>query len=229
MDASIKLRPVSDQDIYAKIWSSIADRQLSPGTRLKEEQLAEIFSVSRARIRQVLQHLARDGLITLVPNRGAFVSKPSIEEARDVFFARRTIEERLVERLCATIDGDAAKRLRDHVEAERRAHVDDDMATAIRLSGAFHMLIAELARSQILAGLLRELVSRTSLITAMYQSKEVHNCGPDEHQAIVDAIVAGDAAKAISVMQHHLAHIENQLELESERVSIRDLEDILAL
>jgi DNA-binding GntR family transcriptional regulator len=197
--------------------------------RLKEEQLAGIFAVSRARIRQVLQQLSRDGLITLVPNRGAFVAKPSIEEARDVFFARRTIEERLVERLCATIDDKAAKRLRDHVEAERRAHERNDMVTAIRLSGAFHMLIAELAQSQILAGLLRDLVSRTSLITALYQSKEVHNCGPDEHEAIVAAIVDRDSRKAIGVMQHHLAHIEDQLELESERAPVRDLADILTL
>jgi DNA-binding GntR family transcriptional regulator len=227
MDAKTTARPATDQEIHARIWSSIADRQLAPGTRLKEEQLAEIFAVSRARIRQVLQQLSRDGLITLVPNRGAFVAKPSIEEARDVFFARRTIEERLVERLCATIDDKAAKRLRDHVEAERRAHERNDMVTAIRLSGAFHMLIAELAQSQILAGLLRDLVSRTSLITALYQSKEVHNCGPDEHEAIVAAVVARDARKAIDVMQHHLAHIENQLELESERAPMRDLADIL--
>jgi len=229
MDAKTTTQPVTNQEIHGRIWSSIADRQLAPGTRLKEEQLADIFAVSRARIRQVLQQLAHDGLITLVPNRGAFVAKPSTEEARDVFFARRTIEERLVERLCATIDETAAQRLRDHIEAERRAHERDDMVTAIRLSGEFHMLIAELAQSQILAGLLRDLVSRTSLITALYQSKEVHNCGPDEHDAIVAAIVAGDAEKATGVMKHHLAHIEDQLELESVRAPMRDIEDILSL
>jgi DNA-binding GntR family transcriptional regulator len=227
MDAKTN-QPASDQEIHDRIWSSIVDRQLAPGTRLKEEQLAEIFSVNRARIRQVLRQLARDGLITLVPNRGAFVAKPSIEEARDVFFARRTIEERLVERLCAIIDDKAAQRLRDHVEAERQAHDADDIESAIRLSGAFHMLIAELAQSQILAGLLRDLVSRTSLITALYQSQEAHNCGPDEHEAIVAAIVARDAAKAIDVMKHHLAHIEEQLDLESERAPMRDIADILS-
>ncbi|MCO5164009.1 MAG: GntR family transcriptional regulator [Mesorhizobium sp.] len=229
MDAKTTTQPVTNQEIHARIWSSIADRQLAPGTRLKEEQLADIFAVSRARIRQVLQQLAHDGLITLVPNRGAFVAKPSTEEARDVFFARRTIEERLVERLCATIDEPAAQRLRDHIEAERRAHERNDMVTAIRLSGEFHMLIAELAQSQILAGLLCDLVSRTSLITALYQSKEVHNCGPDEHDAIVAAIVAGEAKKATDAMKHHLAHIEDQLELESVRAPMRDIEDILSL
>ncbi|MCR4268796.1 GntR family transcriptional regulator [Nitratireductor sp. ZSWI3] len=228
MDAKTTNRPATDQDIHDRIWSSIVDRQLAPGTRLKEEHLAEIFNVNRARIRQVLQHLARDGLITLVPNRGAFVAEPSIEEARDVFFARRTIEERLVERLCATIDDQGARRLRDHVAAERRAHDAGDFETAIRLSGAFHMLIADLAQSQILAGLLRDLVSRTSLITALYQSRSAHNCGPDEHEALVEAIVAHDAAAAIEVMKHHLAHIEAQLDLEGERAPARNLADILS-
>lgn len=229
MDADARKRHATDQEIYEKIWNAIAERQIGPGTRLKEEQLSDIFSVSRARIRQALQSLARDGLITLVPNRGAFVSKPSIEEARDVFFARRTIEERLVERLCTMIDAAGIERLREHVEEERKAHHGGDVATAIRLSGAFHLLLAELARSQILASLLRDLVSRTSLIMAMYQQKDVLNCGPDEHAAIVDSITRRDAKKALAVMHHHLAHIENQLDLESERVAARDLEDILGL
>nr|WMC98375.1 GntR family transcriptional regulator [Aminobacter aminovorans] len=229
MDADARMRHATDQEIYEKIWSAIAERQIGPGTRLKEEQLADIFGASRARIRHVLQNLARDGLITLVPNRGAFVSKPSIEEARDVFFARRTIEERLVERLCATIDAAGIARLGEHVDQERKAHQSGDLAGAIRLSGAFHMLIAELAQSQILAALLRDLVSRTSLIMAMYQQKEIQNCGPDEHAAIVQSITARDAKAALAVMHHHLAHIENQLDLESERVLARDLEDILGL
>lgn len=225
----ISVRPVrTDQDIYDRIWTAIAQHQLVPGTRLKEEELAEIFAASRAKVRQALQNLARDGLITLVPNRGAVVSKPSIEEARDVFFARRTIEERLVERLCGIIDADGVARLRSHVTAERTAHADGDMAAVIRLSGAFHMLIAELAASPILAGLLRDLISRTSLITAVYQAREVISCGPDEHGAIADAIAAKQAERALAVMRHHLAHIEGQIELEDRRAATPELRNILA-
>jgi DNA-binding GntR family transcriptional regulator len=225
----ISARPVTnDQHIYDRIWTAIAEHQLVPGTRLKEEELADIFAVSRAKVRQALQNLARDGLITLVPNRGAVVSKPSIEEARDVFFARRTIEERLVERLCAIIDMQGVARLRAHVEAEREAHASGDMAAVIRLSGAFHILIAELASSPILAGLLRDLISRTSLITAVYQAREVISCGPDEHGEIAAAIAAKQAEKALAVMRHHLAHIEDQLELEDRAAPSRGLRNILA-
>jgi DNA-binding GntR family transcriptional regulator len=224
----ISIKPArTDQDIYDRIWVAIAEHRLVPGKRLKGEELADIFAVSRAKVRQALQNLARDGLITLVPNRGAVVSKPSIEEARDVFFARRTIEERLVERLCSIIDAEGVARLRAHVDAERQAHVDGDMAAVIRLSGAFHMLIAELAASPILAGLLRDLISRTSLITALYQAREVISCGPDEHGAIADAIAAKQAERALAAMQHHLAHIEGQLDLRDRAAPFPELRDIL--
>ena len=90
---------VSTQQIVEKVWLSIAERRLRPGVQLKEEQMATIFHVSRARIRQALAALEREGLVTIIPNRGAFVCKPTVEEARDVFFVRRTVERCVVERL----------------------------------------------------------------------------------------------------------------------------------
>ena len=87
--------------ICERIRIAISERRLLPGTRLKEAQLSEIFGVSRARVRQALAALERDGLVNLMPNRGALVAKPSVEDARDVFFARRVIEASLIERLCA--------------------------------------------------------------------------------------------------------------------------------
>ena len=103
--------------ICEKIWLAIAERRLRPGTRLKEEQLAEIFSVSRARIRQALTALERDGLVTIMPNRGAFVSEPSVDEARDVFVTRRAIEQRVVERLCERATVEDIERMRSHIDA----------------------------------------------------------------------------------------------------------------
>ncbi|MEP3301003.1 MAG: GntR family transcriptional regulator, partial [Roseibium sp.] len=118
-------------EIYNRIWLSIAERKLKPGTRLKEEQLAEIFSVSRARVRQALTALEHDGLVTLVPHRGAFVSQPSIVEARDIFFSRRTIELSLVSRLCESAGPDAIARLEAHVAEERQARVAGDTKATI--------------------------------------------------------------------------------------------------
>ncbi len=67
--------------------------------RLKEEEPAEIFEVSRARVRQVPTLLASDGLVTIVPNRGTLVSEPTAQEAQDIFHVRKLVEDRIIERL----------------------------------------------------------------------------------------------------------------------------------
>ena len=217
----------SAAEIRDKIWLAIIERKLRPGTRLKEEELAEIFSSSRARVRAALTLLERDRLVTLVPNRGGFIAEPTVEEARDVFFARRIVEGGLVERLCARVTPADVTRLRDHVAQERRAHDQGDLTAIVRLSGEFHVLIAELAGSEYLQGVLRDLVSRTSLIATMYQPRLKHDCGPDEHDHVVDCIAKGDAAAALHAMQHHLEHVESQLDLNQAPELVRDLRDVL--
>ena len=215
-------------EIYNRIWLSIAERKLKPGTRLKEEQLAEIFSVSRARVRQALTALEHDGLVTLVPNRGAFVSQPSIEEARDIFFALRTIETQLVARLSEIVTPAAIARLEAHVTQEREARAAGDTKATVRLSGAFHLLIGELAGSPYLWDVLRDLLSRTSLIIVMYQTRSQTDCGPDEHAEIVAAIARGDVDRARDLMNHHIDHLEGQLDLEQDTQEPSDLRDLLS-
>src|SRR5688572_32635771 len=83
--------------VYERIWNAIMDHSLPPETRLVEERLCEIFGLGRTRLRQVLQRLAHEGVVTLMPNRGAMVSKPSVREAREVFASRRVIEAGIVE------------------------------------------------------------------------------------------------------------------------------------
>lgn len=215
------------QDIRDRIWNAIAERRLRPGTRLKEEQLAEIFQVSRARIRQALSLLDRDRLVKLIPNRGGFVAEPTVEEARDVFFARRIIESKLVQRLAEQATAGDIQRLRDHVEEERQAHAARDLSAIVRLSGGFHVLIAELAGSDYLHEVTRDLVSRSSLITTMYQPRLTHDCGPDEHMEVVELIASGQSLEAASVMEQHLLHVEAELDLNDMPEPPRDLRDVL--
>ncbi len=209
----------SVEQIVEKVWLSIAERRLRPGVQLKEEQIAAIFHVSRARVRRALTLLERDGLVTIIPNRGAFVCKPSVEEARDVFFVRRTVERCVVERLCAAVSKADVKRLRDHVAREREANAQDVTTDIIKLSGGFHLLLAELVGSDFLFTTMRDLIARSSLITAVYRNTTRFNCGPDEHAEIVDAVSAGDSTRAVQLMAHHLEHVEAALDLSD----IRDL------
>lgn len=206
---------LTEQQIYERIWKSIAERRLPPGTRLKEERLCEIFGVSRPRIRRALDQLAHDGLVCHIPNRGAFVSTPSADEARDVFFTRRVVERGVIDALKENVSGDTLAALNSHIEQERQALRDGDASQTIRLSGAFHMLLAELGASPLLADILRDLVSKSTLVTAVFQPKCDTQCGPDEHASIVEALARGDFDTAKSAMDAHLLEAEHTLQLET--------------
>lgn len=215
--------------ICDRVWLSIAEKRLHPGARLKEEELAEIFSVNRARVRQALSILEGDGLVTIIPNRGAFVAEPTVEEARDVFHVRKLVEERIVERLVERVTDRDIPRLKAHLEEERAAAERDDPSAVIRLSGGFHILLAELCDSPFLRAVLRDLVSRSSLITAMYRATRKHYCGPDDHEDLIEAIRDRDTERAKLAMRQHLERVEAELNLEESAPSVRDLKRALSM
>lgn len=217
----------SAAQIGERIWLAIAERRLRPGTRLKEEELADIFSASRARVRQALTVLEREGMVRIQPNRGAFVASPTVEEAGDVLFTRRAIEERVVRRLASDITPEAVASLRAHLRRERQAAASGALSDVIRLSGGFHQKLADLVGSDFLSSIMRDLISRSSLITAIYRDGAHDNCGPDEHEAIIDCLAQGDADAAVAAMSLHLDHIESDLDLERHRQVESDLRTVL--
>lgn len=220
--------PLSEEAIYEKILASIFDHRLPPGTKLGEDRLAAIFGVSRARIRRVLPRLAHEGVVTLEPNRGAFVAKPTVAEARDVFQARRLIEPGIVENLMRQADlSSTLAKLRRHVAAEARARAASDVRAIVRLSGEFHMLLADAAGNALLAKVMRELASLTCLIIALYDRPTVPSCLGEEHGEIVEAIAAGHRSRAAELMVHHLNHVEENLDLSAVEVAPVELEDAL--
>ena len=208
----------SDNDIYERMVSAILDHRLPPGTRLGEDKLAAAFGVSRTRIRPVLVRLANEQVVTLVPNRGATIAQPSEQEAREVFEARRLIEPRLVELFIAKATAADMACLRQCIDDEEAARLAGDMRRAIRLSGDFHLQIAERAGHQTLGRILRELTSRTSLILMTYSSaharerEEATACGCREHRTLLDAIRLRDAIEAARAMREHLTRLEAQLQ-----------------
>ncbi|MDT1060766.1 GntR family transcriptional regulator [Paracoccus sp. CPCC 101403] len=215
------------EQIAERIWLSIAERRLRPGVRLKETELAEVFGVSRARVRQVLAILAREGLITSEVNKGAFVAEPGVEDARDIFHVRRTVEQRVLERLIDRLDDEKVATIRDHVEQERVANTQNDQRAIIKLSGGFHQMLADMSDAEFLSRLMRDLISRSSLITAAFRNSDQYNCGPDEHDEILLHLQNGDLKQAKKAMAHHLDHVEKELRLSGERDSIRSLKDVL--
>lgn len=219
-------REKSIDEIYERIYVAILEHRLHPGTKLGEERLADIFGVSRAKVREVLARLAHEQIVELYPQRGAYIAKPSIEQARDIFEARRLIEPAVLRRLIDTLTPERVARLRQHLELEFDARRRDDKRAVIRLSGEFHTLAAELAGNSALARTMRELCMLTCLTIFLYDAPTATSCRSDEHTLIVDAIAKRDRGRAEKLMLDHLGHIEGSLNLDHIAAEA-DLEAIL--
>lgn len=221
----------SKMDIYQRIYEAIVEHRLMPGTKLSEERVAELFAVSRTQVRGVLQRLAVEQLVTLYPHRGAFVTTPTVEEAHDVLEVRRTLEPaivaRLIERIAQGKAPGAVRQLRALIKREQQAHAAGDRRAAVRLSGEFHVLLAELSGSSILTRMMRELTPLTCLAILTFEAPTGAACPNDEHSALVDAIEAGSTAEAQALMVEHLHHIERSLNLREEEDPQVDLAEVL--
>lgn len=199
--------------IYRTVFDSIIEQRLTPGTKLPESALCELFGAGRSVVRRALQRLAHDHMVELRPNKGAIVATPTQEETRHIFEARRALEAAIVQLATQNAKPAAFERLRSQLQREHDAMHKVDQSSWARLASAFHLQIASLANNPILEGYLNEIVSRCSLIVALYQPWGNASCEHDEHASIVACMERGDAAGAIALMDHHLRELEQNISL----------------
>jgi DNA-binding GntR family transcriptional regulator len=216
MPTATRASPPTDADIHQRLFDALFDQRLTPGTRLREDELGQAFGVSRTRIRQVLIRLASEQLVTLVPNAGARVAEPTPEEAGEVFEARRLIEPPLVAAFVDRASGADQRALQRWITGEERARAAGQRHEAIRMAGGFHLHIAQHAGNATLARMLRELVSRTALVLMRYGPQDLREssgggCDCHEHRRILAAVKLGDKAAAGQAMQQHLVRLQSQL------------------
>ena len=210
------LPPGKARDICVQLQNAILQHRLLPGAKLSEDEVGELFGVGRTVVRTALQALAHSELVAIERNRGAFVAKPTKQEANEVFEARALVEPR-VARMAAERCRDAdARRLRSHLKAEQKALSDGDLGTALSMSGQFHIAIADIADHQVLGRMIRSLISRSSLIIALYWKRRETTCESHSHTALVNALASNDQEAAEEIMQSHLVDLHSGLDLKKQ-------------
>ena len=204
----------STDHIVQALTKAIIEHRLQPGEKLKEQQIADQFGVSRTLVRQALYQLSQKHLIRIEQARGAFVAAPSSKEAREVFAVRMILESAMLESLIAGITPQKIKALRAHIKLEATAVKGTDAANRTELLGDFHVLMAELIENEVLAQSLQDLISRCSLITLLYQSDHAAGHSHNEHIDILDAIADKNVTLAKLLMQVHLESVLTGLALQ---------------
>jgi len=197
--------------IVETLTRAIVEHRPQPGSKLAEQKLADHFNVSRTLVRQALFQLAQNRLIRMEPARGAFVAAPTVDEARQVFAVRRMLEAGMTRAFVRDMKPARIRALREHIAQERIAVDREDAAQRVELLGDFHVRIAQLMGNQVLAQMLGDLISRSSLIALMYQGAGAARHSQQEHVEIVKAIAARDEDRAVRLMDEHLSHVEESL------------------
>jgi DNA-binding GntR family transcriptional regulator len=210
-------------DVYEHVFASIVDQRLPPGTKLNELTLCEIFNLGRRHVSQVLFRLSYDRLLTLHPNRGAFVAAPDAAEAREIFDARKAIEPEIIRAVAARTRRADLALLRQNVEREAVCRRNGLIREAIHLSGQFHLLLGDLSDNAILTSLVRQLVARTSLVVSLYENQNSMSCWHADHETLLKHLENGRVTSAVSLMRSHLGQIEQNLDLDRRQNATFDL------
>jgi len=201
------------EEVAADLERAVLEHRLPPGSKLGEDELCDIYGVSRTIIRAALHGLAHRRLVELKRNRGAFIAQPTPKEAREVFEARALLEPRTARSAAERMTDENVLILKNHIEAEHKATASGENGNALFLSGQFHREIARIADQVTIEAFVGELISRSSLIIALYWQRQRALCESHAHDALTAAFEARDAGLAESLMKSHLLDLLTSLDL----------------
>lgn len=206
MDEYLPLRDV----VFNTLRRAILRGELKPGERLMEIQLANKLGVSRTPIREAIRKLELEGLVLMIPRRGAEVAEITEKNLRDVLEVRCALEELAVQLACERMDEEGIEKLKEAAEKFREVLGSDDITQIAQADVLFHDVIYTATDNNRLIQLLNNLREQMYRYRIEYLKKK--ECYPqllEEHQSVIEAIAAGDKQKATEITGRH---INNQVD-----------------
>lgn len=196
--------PLREQ-VVTVVRDAILGFRLQPGQRLIERELIEQLGVSRTTVREVLRQLAVEGLVTVVPQRGAVVTALSKEDAADLYEMRGALESLAVQRFVQRATPEQVAALRAAVREIERTSSSPDPLEQLHAKDEFYQVLFTGSGSQPLQQTLAGLQARVRLLRTTSLSEPGRPAkAAAELRAVVDAVEAGDADAAASACALHI-------------------------
>lgn len=208
MNEYLPLRDV----VFQTLRQAIITGEFAPGERLMEITLAERLGVSRTPVREAIRKLELEGLVVMIPRKGAEVAKITEERLRDVLEVRCALEELSATLACQRIDEEGKERLAACHDAFVRAVKMGDALEIANQDEAFHECIFEQTRNDRLLQIIHNLKEQMYryrmeyVKDASYREELVA-----EHEKLLGAILSGDTQTATEVMRHHIHNQETMI------------------
>jgi DNA-binding GntR family transcriptional regulator len=203
---------VSENGAYEALHHDIVAGELSPGERLVEEELAERLSASRGAVRAALLRLEHDKLVVRERNRGARVRRVTFEEAVEVLEARAALESLAAGYAALRRTAAEVRELRGLAADMERLHAAGELLAMSERNAVLHRRILEISDHDVA----RDICSRLHSQLVRFQFRTILAPGRPprsltEHQAIVEAIAAGDRKASERAMRRHLDNVAQAL------------------
>lgn len=197
--------PLREQ-VLEVLRNAILDFDLKPGQRLVERQLIESLGVSRTTVREVLRELTAEGLVTVIPQKGAVVYAPTPSEAADLYAVRASLEGLAVQRFIERASPGHVDRLRAALaEFEKVCATSDDMRELLRAKDGIYDALLAGADSPTVQRILAGVQARVQLLRATSMSQPGRpRKAVEEMRALVEAIADGDLDEALRLSRSHL-------------------------
>jgi len=202
-----------------EIASSVLSGEFRPGVRLDEKTLAERYAVSRTPVREALRQLASTGLIDIKPRRGATVVRTTSAQLETLFGAMAEIEATCARLSALSMTPLERRRLSSLHDSMQEFVVKDDRDSFASANLKFHAEIYQGAHNSVLADFATGLRRRLAPFRrAQFRTKGRLPRSHEEHEKVVKAVLAGDAAAAHAAMFHHMSLVEESFERLAETV-----------
>jgi len=222
---------ISTLQIYEDLRQMIMNFDLFPGTRITETEIAENFSVSRTPVREALQRLELEGLVTIMPKQGCFVRPVDIQTISEYYDVRVALEAAAIELACQNMSDEAIERLLEKWNP-RKCSMEFDYPEQIReVEESFHVAIAEGSGNPVLADYIKDVNDHIRIIRRLgFPDEKSIKETYEEHYSLCKLLKKRDAVKAKQMMIEHIRKSQgiarsvtlNQLQQHRKRSSKRD-------
>ena len=199
-------RETSSDAVYLKLKNAIRKRYIKQGSQLVEGALAAKLGVSRTPVRSSIKQLEAEGLVYSIPNRGAFVVTPSLEEIEETFFVRCQLEMAAARLAAQQITPGQIKQLNKLVEKEKEVFDKQDLDAYDAINDALHSEIAKFSGNKVLASYIKEVFDRTRIYLVLFDPFLQLTISPslEAHQRIINALADHDQELASQMMEAHI-------------------------
>jgi DNA-binding GntR family transcriptional regulator len=210
------LAPIEDNrrtlaaQVVERIRQAILDQSLPPGSRINQYKLAEDLNVSLVPVREALKELEAEGLVSITPRRGAFVTEISFDDLDELYFARRLMEGEAIALACRRLSEEDFQTLTNLMSAMQASTDQGAIHPFMQQNRAFHMHIYAAADNRYLKQIIENLWERSELYRYRYMfvlrnADVIHQ----EHDDIFNACRDGDAERARQLIHEHIWHTRN--------------------